>query len=128
MPEIDLPRELERGSPAEYSDHLEHVRELLKRTIARAGFSQKEVERRLGWGDGYISQILRGKVVFKLKHCFAILAVIGVPSDDFFAELYTPSALPASAQAPPAPMLALGSEAALREQVEEIVREVLARR
>lgn len=115
---------MNRGSK---DDPVDRVRALLKRTIAGAGFSQKEVERRLAWGDGYISQILRGKVVFKLKHCFAILAVIGVRSEDFFAELYPTGEIPAAPAAAP-PDAAPQGEAGLREHVEAIVREVLAGR
>lgn len=99
------------ASPAIEAE-VERVKVLLKRTIAGSGSSQREVERRLGWGEGYVSQILRGKVVFKFKHCFAILAVIGVAPEAFFAALVAESR-------PRRP------SRALREEVGRLVRELL---
>jgi transcriptional regulator with XRE-family HTH domain len=107
---------------------VDRVKARMKHAILQAGYSQKEVERRLGWGEGYISQILRGKVAFKLKHCFAVLAVIGVAPGDFFRELFREP--PGQEGAPPG--LALSSPALarpqLRDEVETIVRELLVER
>lgn len=105
---------------------VERVKAQLKRTIAGSGLSQREVERRLDWGEGYVSQILRGKVAFKFKHCFAVLAVIGVEPSRFFLEL---EPQPGSRRESPAAVSARSDDAAeLRDQVERIVRELLTGR
>ncbi len=102
----------EEASPGEIEAEIERVKALLKRTIAGSGTSQREVERQLGWGEGYVSQILRGKVAFKFKHCFAILAVIGVAPEKFFAALVAESRPRRSSNT-------------LREEVGRLVRELL---
>lgn len=102
----------EEASPGEIQAEIERVKALLKRTIAGSGTSQREVERQLGWGEGYVSQILRGKVAFKFKHCFAILTVIGVAPEKFFAVLVAESRPRRSPNA-------------LREEVGRLVRELL---
>lgn len=51
--------------------------------------SQRSVERQLGWGTGYLSQLLRPDPPhLKIKHLLAVLHAIGVPPAVFFADLY----------------------------------------
>jgi transcriptional regulator with XRE-family HTH domain len=64
------------------------VAALLRRTIAASGLSQRQLERRLGWGEGYLSQLLTGKVDLKLRHFFEIAATLDLDSGDLLAELY----------------------------------------
>jgi transcriptional regulator with XRE-family HTH domain len=64
------------------------VAEALREAIRRGKTSQRQVERALGQGKGYLSQLLGGNVDLKLKHVFAILAVLGVEPEEFFLELY----------------------------------------
>jgi transcriptional regulator with XRE-family HTH domain len=67
---------------------VQRVAEALREAIRRKKISQRQVERVLGQGKGYLSQLLGGTVDLKLKHLFAVLAVIGVEPDAFFLELY----------------------------------------
>lgn len=61
----------------------------LKDLMRERGRTGRAVERELGWGTGYMSQILRdGPPALKVEHVLAILRVIGVPPADFFAGLY----------------------------------------
>jgi transcriptional regulator with XRE-family HTH domain len=125
------------GSPV--AEQVMAVARLLKRTIAGAGLTQRDVERRLGWGEGYVSQILRGRVGFKFQHCFAILAALGIEPREFFAQLAAPPDGGGEGQAPAegeakAEGQAQGGEsdkarqaAELRQEVKRWVEEILAR-
>lgn len=62
--------------------------EALRRSLARAGLSLREVERRLGWQDGTLSEISNGSCELRIKELLAILKVAGVEERAFFAELY----------------------------------------
>lgn len=87
------------------------VADLLRRKVPGCGLSQKEVERRLGWGEGYLSQVLTGKVDLKFHHFFAVLEVLRVSPRDFFAELRGAAALkPVAGPAPSRAAEAVGHE------------------
>lgn len=59
----------------------------LQRRIRAGGLSQREVERRLGWNSGYVSQLLRGNQDLKIKHALAILDTVGEGLGTFVADL-----------------------------------------
>lgn len=111
----------------------QRLAELLRLKILASGHSQRAVERRLAWGKGYISQLLRGNFDLKVKHVYAILGVIGLSPESFFGELYrlAPAesrGLVASAAAGgsrPAAILGLEELGALRPFFRELIREVL---
>jgi transcriptional regulator with XRE-family HTH domain len=58
---------------------------LLKQAIRAAGLSVSEVERRLGAGPKALRRIFSGQVDLKLKHVVAILRIIGMSQEEFFA-------------------------------------------
>jgi transcriptional regulator with XRE-family HTH domain len=58
---------------------------LLKQAIRAAGLSVSEVERRLGAGPKALRRIFSGQVDLKLKHIVAILRIIGMSQEEFFA-------------------------------------------
>jgi len=61
----------------------------LRLYITERGRSQRSVERQLGWGAGYLSQLLRPEPPhLKVKHVLAILRALEVPAAAFFAGLY----------------------------------------
>lgn len=61
----------------------------LRLYITERGRSQRSVERQLGWGAGYLSQLLRPEPPhLKVKHVLAILRALDVPPAAFFAGLY----------------------------------------
>lgn len=63
---------------------------LLRNKIRERGFTQQEVQAKLGWGRSYISQLLMKQKALRLEQLLLILATIGVECRDFFAELYPP--------------------------------------
>jgi transcriptional regulator with XRE-family HTH domain len=61
----------------------------LRLYITERGRSQRSVERQLGWGAGYLSQLLRPEPPhLKVKHVLAVLRALEVPPAAFFAGLY----------------------------------------
>ena len=73
------------------TDHEEVQRwsKQLRLWLAAQGRSQRSVERELGWGSGYLSQLFRPTPPdLKIKHVVGILRAIKVPPKLFFAGLY----------------------------------------
>jgi transcriptional regulator with XRE-family HTH domain len=64
----------------------ERIARALQRRIHDAGLTYRDVEERLGMGQRYLGQLLRGSVDLKAKHITAILEAIGVTVEDFFAD------------------------------------------
>ena len=64
---------------------------LLRNRIREQGFTQLEVQEALGWGRTYISQLVTKQKSLRLEQVLAILHVIGIEPDAFFAELYSGS-------------------------------------
>ncbi len=67
---------------------------LLKQAIRAAGLSVSEVERRLGAGPKALRRIFSGQVDLKLRHVIAILRIIGMSQEEFFAIASRPKQRP----------------------------------
>ena len=61
---------------------------LLRRLMREQGFTQLQVQDRLQWGRTAISQLMTEQKRLRFDQILAILEVIGVPRDRFFAELF----------------------------------------
>ncbi len=61
---------------------------LLGNKIRQQGFTQLEVQQALGWGRSYISQLVTKQKSLRIEQVLAILHVVGIEPDAFFAELY----------------------------------------
>ena len=77
---------------------------LLRLKMREQGFSQTKVQKMLGWGESYISQLMTKQKCLRYAHVLAILNVIGVEPGAFFGELFgtgaagqTPTEVPAAA-------------------------------
>ncbi|HXO43281.1 MAG TPA: hypothetical protein VN999_17655 [Thermoanaerobaculia bacterium] len=64
---------------------VKHYAGILRHAIRAAGFSVSEVERRLGAGPKSLRRVLGGQVDLKFKHVVAVLRIIGMPQEQFFA-------------------------------------------
>ncbi len=87
---------------------LDRILALLRKSIRERGFTQVEVQEKLGWGKSYISQLVTGQKSLRVEHVLMILNVIDVKPEDFFAEIYQFGAAfgpasPARRAAPPKP-------------------------
>ncbi len=73
---------------------------LLSDKLRGQGYTQLEVQRALGWGRSYISQLVTKQKSLRLDQVLMILDAIGVKPKEFFAELYNPAHHYARAPAP----------------------------
>lgn len=60
----------------------------LRNKVHARGFTQLEVQERLGWGRSYLSQLLTKQKSLRFRQLILVLAVIGVDLEEFFADLY----------------------------------------
>lgn len=67
---------------------LQRLAELLKSRLAQVGVSPLEIERRLVWKDGTLSQILGGEAELKFKDLLDVLHAAGIEERSFFATFY----------------------------------------
>ncbi len=61
---------------------------LLSNKIREQGLTQLEVQKELGWGTSYISQLVTRQKKLRIEQALAILDTIGVEPAEFFADLY----------------------------------------
>ena len=64
------------------------VMERLRLLIFATKITQAEIERRVGFSRGYLSQLLNGAVDMKLHHLLEIADAMGIEAGDFFAALF----------------------------------------
>jgi hypothetical protein len=124
------------------------VRRFLAKVVGAAGLTRRDMDKRLGVGRGYFSNVLSGRVELKQSHVTAILLAAGVHPGIFFDVLYpkhrpfgplAPAGessrafealgIPAEPEPPPAPPLPAPppvAPAELKPFIEEIVRKALA--
>lgn len=67
---------------------IDRVLTLLRHRIRERGYTQLEVQKELGWGRSYISQLLTKQKALRVEQVLLILHVIGAEPATFFAELY----------------------------------------
>lgn len=67
---------------------IDRILTLLRNKIRERGFTQLEVQERLGWGRSYISQLLTKQKSLRVEQVLLILSVIGVEPAEFYGELY----------------------------------------
>jgi hypothetical protein len=64
---------------------VKHYARMLRQAVRAAGFSVSEIERRLGTGPKNLRRVFDGSVDLKFKHVVAVLRVIGMSQEEFFA-------------------------------------------
>ena len=64
------------------------VLERLRLRLLRSHLTQREVESRVGFSRGYLSQLLAGTVELKYWHLLAILHAMELEPSEFFGELF----------------------------------------
>ena len=71
---------------------LKKATQLLATMMQLTGLTRQEVDRRLGAGRGFTSQVLTGRVELKLRHVLEILKVVDFAPSVFFRLLFPESA------------------------------------
>lgn len=61
---------------------------LLQSKIRQRGYSEPEVQERLGWGRKCIARLAKQPKRLRMKQVFMILEAIGIEPVEFFQELY----------------------------------------
>src|SRR5437763_7560326 len=69
-------------------DEIRRATKLLATLVQIAGLDRQDLDRLLGQGRGYASQVLTGRVELKYRHILAILDVVDVEPGIFFRVLY----------------------------------------
>ena len=67
---------------------VDRMLKLLREKIRDQGFTQLKVQEALGWGRTYISQLFRKQKSLRFDQILKIVQVIGLRTDEFFAEFY----------------------------------------
>ncbi len=93
--------------------NVDRLLDVLRTTIRESGWTQVEIQRKLGWGRSYISQILGKQKNVYIDQVALILKVIGVEPGDFYAKVFPPSERPEPPRGRPA-----------RRQIEALRREL----
>lgn len=107
-------------------NELRHVVASLKNTLHRAGLTQREVSRRLGLHENYLSQVLAGKARLKEGLVFCVLREAGVAPEEFYSQLRSGRATP-SVPLPPGPISEDEARSFIREALAERSRPTAAR-
>lgn len=64
--------------------------ELLDEAIVKSRRSRRDIERKLGWSQGYLGSLLRGRISLKVWHVFAISRELGLEPLSFFLPVARP--------------------------------------
>lgn len=108
--------------------------ELLKEAIAKSGRSMREIERALGWSQGYLGSILRGRIALKVRHVFALARELGLEPLSFFLTVAPPRdpnwvleqlGIPPPGSEEPGPEPIDPAPPLTRKELEDLVRETL---
>src|SRR5712691_11403860 len=62
--------------------------ELLAEIVARSNRSQREIERALGTGHGWLRLLFKGRTELKVRHIIALGPLLGFTPGEFFREAY----------------------------------------
>src|SRR5258706_309786 len=68
---------------------------VLKAPIRALGFTNREVEARLGVSYGYLTRLFSGEIALKLDHVAEVAEVLGVEPEELFRLAFPPSRKPA---------------------------------
>jgi len=66
---------------------MQSVLDTIRYELTRRKVSQRSLERKYGWGHGYLSNVLSGRLDLKLKTLFQVLEAFELSTAEFFAEI-----------------------------------------
>ncbi|HEX4497832.1 MAG TPA: helix-turn-helix transcriptional regulator [Thermoanaerobaculia bacterium] len=110
----------------------QHMITVLKATLRALGFTNREVESRLGVSRGYLTRLFSGVMDLRFDHVAEIAEVIGVEPEEILRLAFPPSTAPVNAMTarlrdalgvtPPEPAEGVSAESsALERELERIV-------
>lgn len=72
-------------------EEAEGVLRLLDDAIVKSRHSRRHIERNLGWSQGYLGSLLRGRIGLKVWHVFALSRELGIEPLSLFLTVAPPS-------------------------------------
>lgn len=105
----------------------------LESTIRSSGLSRREIERRLGMGQGYLNSLFKGRIQLRVAHVYEIARVLGIEPLGLFFGATPPKnpewllgelGLQPGRKRPPAALLGLLG-ALPREELQTMIREMI---
>lgn len=64
------------------------IRRELRRLINDSGVTQRSIEEKNGFTQGYLSQVLKGHIALGARHILGVLFALGMSPQEFFARLF----------------------------------------
>ena len=71
-------------------EEAQHLLKLIDEAIVETRRSRREIERKLGWSQGYLGSLLRGRISLKVWHVFALARELGKEPLSFFLTVAPP--------------------------------------
>lgn len=71
-------------------EEAKRILELIEEAIVESRRSRRDIERSLGWSQGYLGSLLRGRISLKVWHVFAISRELGLEPLSFFLVVAAP--------------------------------------
>jgi hypothetical protein len=114
-------------------DEVQHLLVLLEEAIHHSRRSRREIERKLGLGQGYLGSLFRGRIELKVWHVYTLARELGLEPLTLFLQASPPRDPSwimqqlgvASTDQPPLPEP--GETPLSRDEVEDLVRRTLRR-
>jgi transcriptional regulator with XRE-family HTH domain len=121
------------------TEESQRVLTYLEGSIRGSDYSRREIERRLGMGQGYLNSLFKGRIQLRVAHVYEIARVLGIEPLSLFLEATPPKdpnwllvelGLQPGKKRPPAALLALLAgfpREELQAMLRDIIREELGR-
>jgi transcriptional regulator with XRE-family HTH domain len=72
-------------------EQVKHLTEMLRTVIRLSDYTNRDIERRLGFSGGYLSRLFGGQVEIKVSHILNVLEIIGMYPSEFFQIAFPPA-------------------------------------
>jgi transcriptional regulator with XRE-family HTH domain len=121
------------------TEESQRVLTYLEGSIRSSELSRREIERRLGMGQGYLNSLFKGRIQLRVAHVYEIARVLGIEPLSLFLEATPPKdpnwllvelGLQPGKKRPPAALLALLAglpKEELQQMLRDIIREEMGR-
>ena len=71
-------------------EEAQRILRLLDAAILKSRRSRREIERKLGWSQGYLGSLMRGRIGLKVWHVFALSRELGIEPLSLFLTVAPP--------------------------------------
>ncbi len=71
-------------------EEAERILRLLEAAIVQSRRSRRKIERNLGWSQGYLGSLMRGRIALKVWHVFALSRELGIEPLSLFLTVSPP--------------------------------------